>query len=312
MGYPWGLSDADFLGIYAAGIAAMLLLPVAFWGVIRHAPHRGRARQLDPYRMAYLVGGPERLAEMIIVAHVESGTLRVDSKGRLSKTGAAVTSGPYAAAVAELPNGVNTAGARKRIQADPGMENVARSLQSQGLMIPKSQVAAFRRTSAVGIAVVLPTGLVLLAAAATVYLGLLFTLNIVIGFWVSAFALISPPRVTGLGAAYLRQLRAAHKARGLFAAAPASGAAVGSRSYLPVTADADEGALSGVALLGFSGMQDRTLRRALLAGLSSSSGSLNRYSSSSSTGCGADGGGGHSCGGHGCGHGCGGHGCGGI
>ena len=37
MGYPWGLSDADFLGIYAAGIAAMTAedeIEASFRGVI--------------------------------------------------------------------------------------------------------------------------------------------------------------------------------------------------------------------------------------------------------------------------------------
>ena len=336
MGHPWGLSDADFLGIYGAGIAAMVLLPVAFWGVIRHAPDRRRARQLDPYRTGYLAGGPQRLAEVIIAAHVESGALRVDSKGRLSKAGPAVASWPYAAV--GLPDGLSTAAARKWIKSDPSTANIARSLQAQGLLIPESRVAALRLTTVAGLAVLLAAGVVLLAEAATGYLVLLFVLSIVIGFAVYIFLLDSPPRVTRLGAAYLRQLRAVHKARGLVASESVSGAAVGSRNHLPVAADASGAALSGVALLGFSGMRDETLRSALIAGLSSSkqsSGSSSKRSSSSSskrssassskpsssssskrssgssyTSSGADGGGSSGGGGHGCGgHGCGGHGC---
>jgi uncharacterized protein (TIGR04222 family) len=309
MGQPWGLSGPQFLGIYASGMAAMVLLPVAFWRVIRYVPGYRIARELDPYQVGYLAGGPQRVAEVIIVEHVESVALRVDSKGRLSEADPAARRGPYAAAVAGLPDGLRTAAARNLIESHPSIGCVARDLRAEGLMIPRRRIAALRLITATGIAALLATGIARFAEAAqnsqtTGFLVLLFVLSIVTGFVLFISLLVSPPRTTRLGAAYLRHLRAAHKAGRLVASEQASGVAVGSRDYLPVTANAGETALLGVALQGFSGMQDQMLRGALLAGLRSSSGS----GGSSCAGCGSQVSGGHGCGSHGCG----GHGCGGI
>jgi uncharacterized protein (TIGR04222 family) len=314
MGQPWGLSDSQFLGIYAAGTAAMVLLPVAFWGVIRYVPGRPLfTSELDPYQVGCLAYGPRGVADVIIAESVLSGALRVDSAGRLSEVSPAAMSGPYAAAVAGLPNGLSTASARWRVKSDPGITDVVRGLQAKGLMISKPRIITLRLIAAAGIVAVLAIGIARMTVTApdthaNGFIVLLFCLGFGIGLVPFGFLLTHPPRITRPGAAYLRQLRAAHKAGGVVKSRSNSGVAFGFPDYPPVTAGTDRAALLDVALLGLSGIQDEKLRSALLAGLSSPS----RSSGSSSSGCGTDGSGSHGGGGHGCGHGCGGHGCGGI
>ena len=83
MGQPWGLSGPEFIGVYIAGLAAVICIPMVFRQVIRGAPSRP-ARDLDPYEVAYLAGGPSRVAQLVVTEQIGCGALRVDSSGRVT------------------------------------------------------------------------------------------------------------------------------------------------------------------------------------------------------------------------------------
>jgi uncharacterized protein (TIGR04222 family) len=61
--------------------------------VIRGVPGYRPTRDLDPYEVAYLGGGPQRAAEVIIAEQVDRGAVRVDSSGRLFQTGQGAPTG---------------------------------------------------------------------------------------------------------------------------------------------------------------------------------------------------------------------------
>ena len=101
MGQPWGLSGPQVLGLYAAGIGLTIVIPFIIRQVIRGLPGRRTRRELDPYEVGYLVGGPRRAAEVVIAEGVDCGALRVDSTGKVTKVYQAVTTGPHAGALDE-------------------------------------------------------------------------------------------------------------------------------------------------------------------------------------------------------------------
>ncbi|SHG11130.1 TIGR04222 domain-containing membrane protein [Streptoalloteichus hindustanus] len=85
MNEPWGLSGPEFLLVYvvALGLAAVWLVA---------ARHRmrvadGRPRTLSSEELAYLAGGPSRLADLAVGRLVTSGALRVSRGGGLRATG---------------------------------------------------------------------------------------------------------------------------------------------------------------------------------------------------------------------------------
>ena len=121
MGQPWGLSGPQFLGIYAAAIVAVIIIVLLFRRAMRRVPGASPARELSPYEVGYLSGGPRRAAEVIIAELAGTGALRVDSRGRLSEAGAGLRSGPFAGSVDRAwpdgmpPGGVRTARVRDRL-----------------------------------------------------------------------------------------------------------------------------------------------------------------------------------------------------
>ena len=288
MSQPWGLSGPQFLSVYAAGIGLTVVIPLIFRQVIRRVPDHEMVRQLDPYEVGYLAGGPRRVAEMIVAGQVDSGALRVDSAGKLSEADRFARTGPYADSLdritpAGMPDGLRTSAIREKLKSDPAIAGIGRGLRADEFIISSGRTAALRLVTAVPMMALLITGILRMIEGASNHrpVGFLFMLML-LSFFVDivmiALILMLPPSSTA-GSAYLKRLRETRESsRSLVA----PGAAVAML--------AGEAVLLGVALQGFGGMPDEATRAALLAGMPSSSGG---------GGCGGGGGGG--CGGGGCG-----------
>jgi len=84
MSQPWGLTGPQFLVIYGVGTAVVMVVPIVLRLLVRFVSSGGADRQLDPYEVGYLAGGPTRAAQVVIADFVASGAVRVDSSGRVS------------------------------------------------------------------------------------------------------------------------------------------------------------------------------------------------------------------------------------
>jgi uncharacterized protein (TIGR04222 family) len=307
MDQPWGLSGPQFLGIYAAAIVAQIIIVVLFRRAVRRVPGSPAALTLSPYDVGYLQGGSNRAAEVVIAGLAGIGALRVDSTGKISEAGPGARSGPFADCFGRAwpdgmaPGGETTAAVRKRLSSDPRITGIEERLRARSLMVSRSRVRAARITALVLTAALLGTGIARIVEGAGNHrpVGGLVILVILAGLAGLAELMHmagDSDEKTTLGARYLseRPWSAPHGAlvQGGVQPAGAGYAGIGGAA-----AAAGSAALFGVALAGFSAVDDESLRTALIAGIPVSASS----SSCGGGGCGGCGGG---CGG--CGGGCGG------
>ncbi len=230
---------------------------------------------------------------------MDCGTLRVDSSGKATRAYQAVATGPHAGALDRVTlDGVSTHALAAMLKSDPSIARIGPDLSADRLIISRGRMRALRLISAVLIVALLVTGILRMIEGSHNHrpignLTVLFVLSIITGFLV-LMSTVGRSTTTRKGAAYLRRLRKAHAAGlSLPSSLAFSGAPV---SALNAAAIGGGAVLLGIALSGFSAVPDEEMRRALLAGMPSTSG------------------GGSSCsggGGGGCGGGCGGGGCGG-
>jgi uncharacterized protein (TIGR04222 family) len=199
----------------------------------------------------------------------------VDSAGRISQADPArlarwSASCAHGIAAGDIPDGLRAQKVRRRLAKDPGVVAIGVRLRSDRLLIAHSwAIAAQVTTSALWLALIIAGELRLAEGTdnhlPTDYLGILFALTILLGF----FSLGRLKRLslvpTRAGAECLEQ--------------PQLGQS--------------EAALLAIALSGLAAVKDPVLRHALLAGLPGPGGG-------GGGGCGGGGGGG-GCGGGGCG-----------
>jgi uncharacterized protein (TIGR04222 family) len=317
MSQPWGLSGPQFLVIYGVGIAVVIVVPFLLRLLIRFGSSAEAERQLDPYEVGYLAGGPTRAAQVVITDLVASGAVRADSSGRVTvadraafdrqsaflNEGVSDVASPFPELW--LPAGVLVHQFQAKIARLPAITAIRARLRAEGLLVSSARAAMVRIVSLALWAALFVTGGLRLAEGARGHrpTGDLQGL-VVLSAFVFLFSLArNGSRLTNLttfrGARLLRRLRSAERRRekefarqspfdvvafspGLAADGFGFGAGTGSA------------ALFGVALVGFAAVEDASMRSALLAGLPSSSGG--------SSSCGGGGGcGGGGCGGGGCG-----------
>ena len=300
MGQPWGLSGPQFLGIYAAAIGAVIIIVLLFRRAMRTVPGAFPARELSPYEVGYLSGGPRRAAEVIIAELAATGALRVDSRGRISETGRGVRSGRFADSFSRVwprgmrPGGERTARVRDQLSADPRVRKIDADLRARSLLISRARLSRLRMVAAAVIAVLLLVGIARIIEGASSHRPVSYLVMLVIGAAIVGVALLRAAcggnQPTSLGARYLIS-------RPWSAPQGSVGIAGGYGGSLPPEIAAGRAAMFGVALAGFSAVEDPGLRTALIAGMPTSGGS-----SSSSSSCGGSSGcGGGGCGGGGCG-----------
>ncbi len=305
MSQPWGLSGPQFLVIYGVGTAVAVVVSFLLHLLIRSAPSAGPDRQLDPYEVGYLAGGPTRAAQVVIADFVDSGAVRVDSSGQVYGVDRAALdqqSAFLATPFPELwmPAGVSVHQLQGTIAGLPAIADIKARLRAEGLLVSSARAAMVRIVSLALWAALFVTGGLRLAEGAHNHrpTGDLQGL-VVLSAFLCLYSLVRNwSRLTNLstfrGAGLLRELRSAERRREREAARPSRRGAV---VFSPGLAgngfglDAGIGSaeLFGVALAGFAAVTDNSLRSALLAGLPSSSGGSS---------CGGGGGG---CGGGGCG-----------
>jgi uncharacterized protein (TIGR04222 family) len=314
MGQPWGLSGPQFLGIYAAAIAAVIIIVLLSRRAMRTVPGAFPARELSPYEVGYLSGGPRRAAEVIIAELAGTGALRVDSRGRLSETGPGVRSGQFADSFSRVwphgmrPGGERTARVRDQLSADPHVGGIGADLRARSLLISRARLSRLRMITAATIAVLLIVGIARIIEGTSNHRPVSYLVMLVIGAAIVGAGLLRAAcggnQPTSLGARYLVSrpwsVPQGPVAAGLgqpglpgFTAIPGlAGAAGGYGGSSPREIAAGGATLFGVALAGFSAVEDPGLRAALIAGMPTSGGSSS---------CGGSGCGGGGCGGGGCG-----------
>jgi uncharacterized protein (TIGR04222 family) len=298
MGQPWGLSGPQFLGVYVAALAAVIIVVLLFRRAMRSAPGTYPAPELSPYEVGYLSGGPRRAAEVIIADLAGAGDLRVDSRGRISEPARSipgVRSGPFADSFNRIwpdgmpPDGERTARVRDRLSADPRVTGIGAGLRARSLLISGARLSRLRMVTAAAIAVLLIAGIARIIEGAGNHRPVTYLVMLVIGAAIASIALARAAcganQPTSLGARYLSS-RPWSVPQGLSAGyggviRPSPGEVVAGAS------------LFGVALAGLGAVEDPGLRTALIAGLPSTSGG--------SSSCGGGGCGGGGCGGGGCG-----------
>ena len=322
MSQPWGLSGPQFLVIYGVGIAVVIVVPFLLRLLVRFVSSADGERELDPYEVGYLAGGPTRAAQVVITDLVGSGAVRVDSSGRVTVADRAAFD-RQSAFLSEGVNGVATpfpelwmpAGVlvhqfQAKIARRPAITAVRARLRAEGLLVSAARAAMVRIVWLALWAALFVTGGLRLAEGAHNHrpTGDLQGLVVLSAFVFLISLARNGSRLTNLttfrGARRLRRLRSAERRREkeaawespLGAAAFSPGLAADGFGFGPGIGSA---ALFGVALVGFAAVEDASMRSALLAGLPSSSGG----SGSSSSSCGGGGGGcgGGGCGGGGCG-----------
>lgn len=293
MGQPWGLSGPQFLVVYGVGFGVILLITAIAWQFVRGLPSRRPARPLDHYEVAFLAGGKQRVAEVVIAELIDRGALRVDGRGRLYLADTYALSGPFVASLGTIPpNGVTSHMVRMRLSGAPGMKEIAERLRGDGLLISRGRLIATRWLVGLMMAALLVTGALRMIEGHSNHrpindLIAEFIASILLGLWLLNFT-FKNSNSTRYGHWYLRKLRKTP----LAADATMAGAGLPGAQYPfragPVVATA---AVLGVALWGWNSISDQTVRAALIAGLPSST----------TSGCGTSGCGGGGCGGGGCG-----------
>ena len=326
MSQPWGLSGPQFLVIYGVGIAVVIVVPFLLRLLVRFVSSADGKRELDPYEVGYLAGGPTRAAQVVITDLVGSGAVRVDSSGRVTVADRAAFD-RQSAFLSEGVNGVATpfpelwmpAGVlvhqfQAKIARRPAITAVRARLRAEGLLVSAARAAMVRIVWLALWAALFVTGGLRLAEGAHNHrpTGDLQGLVVLSAFVFLISLARNGSRLTNLttfrGARRLRRLRSAERRREkeaawespLGAAAFSPGLAADGFGFGPGIGSA---ALFGVALVGFAAVEDASMRSALLAGLPSSSGGSGGGGSSGSSSCGGGGGGcgGGGCGGGGCG-----------
>ena len=309
MSQPWGLSGPQFLVIYGVGIAVVIAVPSLLRLLIRLVSSADAERELDPYEVGYLAGGPTRAAQVVITDLVASGAVRVDSSGRVTVADRAAfdRQSAFLTAGADPPQlGILVHQFQAKIAGLPGITAIRARLRAEGLLVSAARAAMVRIVSLALWAALFVTGGLRLAEGAHNHRPTGDLQGLVV---LSAFVFLFEPDPQRGPADELdhlprRQAAAPAAVRG---AAPREGCRIEQPArrggLLPgLAADGfgfgpgiGSAALFGVALVGFAAVEDASMRSALLAGLPSSSGGSS---------CGGGGGGG--CGGGGCGGGAGG------
>jgi uncharacterized protein (TIGR04222 family) len=159
MSQPWGLSGPQFLVIYGVGTAGAVAVPFLLRLLIRIVSGAGADRQLDPYEVGYLAGGPTRAAQVVIADFVASGAVRVDSSGRvhgadraaferqsaLLSEGVTGESSPLRDLL--LPAGILVHQFQRKIERLPGMAVIKARLRAEGLLVSRARTAMVRIVS---------------------------------------------------------------------------------------------------------------------------------------------------------------------
>jgi uncharacterized protein (TIGR04222 family) len=254
----------QFVVAFAVVFALAIAIPASVRWLIRGAPAGLAVPELSPYEAGYLAGGRQRVAEVLIVFLIGSGTLRVEYDGDLNA--ADWTGGPQAGLLREIltagtPGGMSAFEACRRLRSRPTIAMTARDARRRQLVVSASRLAAFRLVTAAAVVALLVAGIAGITGVdlhngptwlATLLFLVTATTDLVL------LGNLRRPVVTRFGASNLKRLRGALPAGRL---APSRSAGWDAPTGLDGTA------LLQVALWGFRAVPDAATREALLAGM---------------------------------------------
>ncbi|WP_436501713.1 TIGR04222 domain-containing membrane protein [Actinokineospora sp. HUAS TT18] len=214
----WGLSGGRFLVVY--WVVIVVVVDVNVWGVfyarrVRRGVSSSLGRRLDPYEIALLRGGFQRVVDTAVAGLIARGAVRVDRSGVGRPTGGAVPADPYEAYA------LGRIGSSHRLTAPSAAGFAATSvggslvggLVAVGLYTDPRRVARARRGPWL-FALVVAAGVVRLVAAlglgrpvALLVMSLVLSLVVWLVVAICVFAMTAP-RATGRGRAAVQQARA--------------------------------------------------------------------------------------------------------
>ncbi|WP_158989857.1 TIGR04222 domain-containing membrane protein [Streptomyces sp. QHH-9511] len=219
----------------------------------------------DPLAVALLAGGPERVADTVLLAMHQAGLLVLDGKKDRAGESEAYGSDRLRLLVREKTAGGEVAAHRlhEALVTSGRMKALDQELVKEGLLWPPAPLRAWRRAWRWHLAVCLPSVFLGLFTAGgsgdPAWLNatsLLAFALLVAGLFLAPFGRFSPQgRLTSAGAAALARLRETHRHLdgSSWADAPACGHERGHSGPEAV----------GVALFGTRGIRDKGLRRAI-------------------------------------------------
>lgn len=84
VGRPWGLSGPEFLELYGFALVGLVGLCVAVWLVPRLGRAGGGHVEVGPYELAFLNGGPTRVADTALAGLLEARKVRINRLRQVS------------------------------------------------------------------------------------------------------------------------------------------------------------------------------------------------------------------------------------
>jgi uncharacterized protein (TIGR04222 family) len=248
MGQPWGLSGPQFLLVYGAGVAVIVVAAAVLRFLVRWVPGPRTDRQLDAPAAGYLAGGPMRAAQVVIAGLLDAGALRVDSAGRVTVAdqlafaqqsgfltgglpaqdfagwrGAIMTrlgpGGMPATPFPELwmPSGTSVYQLQQKISRMPGIAAIGTRLRADRLIVSRSRARVIAVTVLLLWAALFVTGGLRLAEGAHNHRpindlqGLVIVSGVVCLFTMAGLLRSLTHTRTTLGGKLVRQMRTAHR-----------------------------------------------------------------------------------------------------
>ncbi|MEV0072169.1 TIGR04222 domain-containing membrane protein [Amycolatopsis sp. NPDC050768] len=162
MDETWGISGPQFLAWYGIALALVLAVQVVWPRVARTRAVEHTGELPDVYHLAYLAGGPERVADTAIAALVDRGLLRVNSEGVVTAAGKhpwhkierSVHEGAKGA------KGGTTRSLRAKAARSKAMSDLEAEMQRAGLLTSGSEARPFHTTILLAFLVLLAIGAV--------------------------------------------------------------------------------------------------------------------------------------------------------
>jgi uncharacterized protein (TIGR04222 family) len=253
----WGISGPLFLVLDLIIFGACLVGAFYTQAKVRSSSARmsNRTPSLDVYDTAYLAGGPDRVIDTAVAGLADIGRIRVGPEGRLTWVGELARQ-PVESAVSERVNhGVGRlTDLRQALRHDPALTDIGKRLSGSGLIADESTVG-LAQLAAWSLVVPFALGVIRLAAELMNHQGLNVALALLLLVLANGLALVWFTRHqryrTWYGESVLRSLEQTTP--------PARQPGLGYQLRDPL---AIAGAAT-VALFGFAGIYDRTLREAL-------------------------------------------------
>jgi uncharacterized protein (TIGR04222 family) len=149
MNEPWGISGPAFAWLYAGLVVVPMLVGMLITWSARRGSRAPSSKHLPTiYHVAYLVGGPDRVTDVVVAAMIEREQLRVSSAGVLHTTpNQPIDPLEFEAMTHVASRSATTAfSLRQPMRTSAPMASLAAELAQQNLVFPHSRRRLVWRT----------------------------------------------------------------------------------------------------------------------------------------------------------------------